>query len=96
MSLIGSVLKNLGISDKDLPKRDLKDWFSEAKNRSLEPEKYIADHPGLDQAVYKVFKGYQQMCIRDRSQRLPEVGGIFVQGEDELCSICLLYTSRCV
>lgn len=60
MSLIGSVLKNLGISDKDLPKRDLKDWFSEAKNRSLEPEKYIADHPGLDQAVYKVFKGYQR------------------------------------
>lgn len=31
MSLIGSVLKNLGISDKDLPKRDLKDWFSEAE-----------------------------------------------------------------
>jgi len=60
MSLIGNVLKSYGISDKELSKRELKDWFSEAKNRSLEPEKYIAENPGLDQAVYKLFKGYQR------------------------------------
>ena len=60
MSLIGNVLKRLGISDKDLPKREIKERISDAKNKSLDPEQYLMDNPYLDEAVIRVFREYQR------------------------------------
>lgn len=60
MSLIGSILKKLGISDKDLPKREIKERISDAKNKSLDPEQYLLDNPYLDEAVIRIFREYQR------------------------------------
>ncbi len=60
MSLIGNILKRLGISDKDLPKREIKERISDAKNKSLDPEQYLLDNPYLDEAVIRVFREYQR------------------------------------
>ena len=60
MSLIGNILKRLGISDKDLPKREIKERISDAKNKSLDPEQYLMDNPYLDEAVIRVFREYRR------------------------------------
>lgn len=60
MSLIGNILKRLGISDKDMPKREIKERISDAKNKSLDPEQYLMDNPYLDEAVLRVFREYQR------------------------------------
>lgn len=60
LSLIGGILKRLEISDKDIPKRELQAHFSDAKNKSLEPEQYLKDNPYLDEAVPRVFRAYQK------------------------------------
>ncbi len=60
MSLIGNILKRLGISDKDMPKREIKERISDAKNKSLEPEQYLMDNPYLDEAVVRIFREYQR------------------------------------
>ena len=60
MSLIGNILKRLGISDNDLPKREIKERISDAKNKSLDPEQYLMDNPYLDEAVIRVFREYQR------------------------------------
>lgn len=59
-ALIGSILKRLGVSDKDVPKRELLAHFSDAKNKSLEPEQHLMDNPYLDEVVPKVFRAYQK------------------------------------
>ena len=60
MSLIGNIIKRLGLSDKDVPKRDIKERISEAKNKSLEPEQYLLDNPYLDETVVRIFREYQR------------------------------------
>lgn len=60
LSLIGGILKRLEISDKDIPKRELQAHFSDAKNKSLDPEQYLKDNPYLDEAVSRVFRAYQK------------------------------------
>ena len=60
MSLIGNILKRLGISDKDLPKREIKERISDAKNKSLDPEQYLMENPYFDEAVIRVFREYQR------------------------------------
>lgn len=60
LSLIGGILKRLEISDKDIPKRELQAHFSDAKNKSLDPEQYLKDNPYLDEAVPRVFRAYQK------------------------------------
>ncbi|MEA4969848.1 MAG: UvrD-helicase domain-containing protein [Candidatus Pelethousia sp.] len=60
LSLIGGILKRLEISDKDIPKRELQAHFSDAKNKSLDPEQYLRDNPYLDEAVPRVFRAYQK------------------------------------
>ncbi len=60
LSLIGGILKRLEISDKDIPKRELQGHFSDAKNKSLDPEQYLKDNPYLDEAVPRVFRAYQK------------------------------------
>ncbi len=58
MSVIGDCLKQLGISDKDMPKREVKERISDAKNKSLDPEAYLLENRHLDKAVIKVYKLY--------------------------------------
>ena len=60
LSLISGILKRLGISDKDIPKRELQFQFSDAKNKTLDPERYLMDNPYLDQSVVRVFRAYQK------------------------------------
>lgn len=59
MNLIGDIIKQLGIADKDLPKREIKERISDAKNKSEDPEQYLKEAQFLDQAVLRVFRRYQ-------------------------------------
>lgn len=59
-SLIAAIMKRLGVNDKDITKRQIKEHISEAKNKSTEPEKFLMDTPYLDESVLKVFREYQR------------------------------------
>lgn len=59
-SLIAAIMKRLGVNDKDITKRQIKEHISEAKNKSTEPEKFLMDKPYLDESVLKVFREYQR------------------------------------
>lgn len=59
-SLIAAIMKRLGVNDKDITKRQIKEYISEAKNKSTEPEKFLMDNPYLDESVLKVFREYQR------------------------------------
>ena len=59
-SLIAAIMKRLGVNDKDITKRQIKEHISEAKNKSTEPEKLLMDNPYLDESVLKVFREYQR------------------------------------
>ena len=59
-SLIAAIMKRLGVNDKDITKRQMKEHISEAKNKSTEPEKFLMDNPYLDESVLKVFREYQR------------------------------------
>ena len=59
-SLIAAIMKRLGVNDKDITKRQIKEHISEAKNKSTEPEKFLMDNPYLDETVLKVFREYQR------------------------------------
>lgn len=59
-SLIAAIMKRLGVNDKDITKRQIKEHISEAKNKSTEPEKFLMDNPYLDKSVLKVFREYQR------------------------------------
>ena len=60
ISLIAAIMKRLGVNDKDITKRQIKEHISEAKNKSTEPEKFLMDNPYLDESVLKVFREYQR------------------------------------
>lgn len=59
-SLIAAIMKRLGVNDKDITKRQIKEHISKAKNKSTEPEKFLMDNPYLDESVLKVFREYQR------------------------------------
>ena len=59
-SLIAAIMKRLGVNDKDITKRQIKEHINEAKNKSTEPEKFLMDNPYLDESVLKVFREYQR------------------------------------
>lgn len=59
-SLIAAIMKRLGVNDKDITKRQIKEHISEAKNKSTESEKFLMDNPYLDESVLKVFREYQR------------------------------------
>ena len=81
-SLIGQILKGMGINEKDIPKRELREQFSDAKNKSLEPEQYLQENPYLDQAVPKVFRAYQK-ALREANA---------LDFDDLLCLVLQLFT----
>lgn len=59
-SFIAAIMKRLGVNDKDITKRQIKEHISEAKNKSTESEKFLMDNPYLDESVLKVFREYQR------------------------------------
>lgn len=63
LKLIADILKNLGISDKAAPKRQLKENISNSKNKSLAPLKYIEENYSDDGITLKVFHQYQKKLM---------------------------------
>lgn len=61
MKLIGDILKELGVSEKSMPKRQFKEMISNAKNHSTDPEQYIIDtaQDSSDMNI-KVYRKYQK------------------------------------
>ncbi len=59
-SLIAAIMKRLGVNDKELTKRQIKEHISEAKNKSTDPERFLMGDPYLDESVLKVFREYQR------------------------------------
>ena len=60
MSLIGNIIKRLGLNEKEIPKREIKEQISDAKNKSLDPAQYLADDLGANDALLRIFREYQK------------------------------------
>lgn len=60
MKVIGDILKDMGMNEKNMPKREMKERISNAKNKSLNPEQFLAetyaDSEGLTLRVYKQYE----------------------------------------
>ncbi len=63
LSVIGEIMKRLGISDKEIPKREIKTKISDAKNKSEDPEQYLMDDSYSDTSVVKIFRLYQKALL---------------------------------
>ena len=42
MKVIGDILKDMGMNEKNMPKREMKERISNAKNKSLNPEQFLS------------------------------------------------------
>jgi len=60
MSLLGNIIKRLGLNEKETPKREYKERISDAKNKSLNPEEYLAELQYRDDTLLRVFREYQR------------------------------------
>ena len=60
MKVVGDILKDMGMSEKNMPKREMKERISSAKNKALDPERYLdetyADSDGLTLRVYRQYE----------------------------------------
>ncbi len=60
MKVIGDILKDMGMNEKNMPKREMKERISNAKNKSLKPEEYLQeayqDSDGLTLRVYRQYE----------------------------------------
>lgn len=64
MKAIGEILKELGISEKAVPKRELKEHISNAKNKSVDPEKYIEENYSDGESItMRVFTKYRKKLM---------------------------------
>lgn len=61
-SLIGHVIKDLNLNDKVFSKKMLSGLFSDAKNRSLTPERYLAEGAQPRQVI-DAFRLYQKRLV---------------------------------
>ncbi len=63
LSLIADILKKMGISDKELPKQEIKARISDAKNKSEDPERYLADDSFSDDSLVKIYRRYEKALL---------------------------------
>ncbi len=60
MKVISDILKNMGMSERNMPKREMKERISSAKNKSLDAGKYLeenySDDGGLTLKVYSAYR----------------------------------------
>ena len=56
--MIGDVLKQMGISDKSMPRREIKEQISDAKNKSDDPFEFLSQD-GMDDTILKIYRLYQ-------------------------------------
>lgn len=63
LKLISDILKNMGISDKAVPKRVIKDNISAAKNKSLDARQYILENYDDDEVTLRVYDAYQKKLM---------------------------------
>ncbi|MDD4075884.1 MAG: UvrD-helicase domain-containing protein, partial [Eubacteriales bacterium] len=63
MSVIGDVIKKMGFSEKEIPKREIKTKISDAKNKSSDPEQYLMDSTFSDNTVLKIYHRYEKALL---------------------------------
>ncbi|HWQ58103.1 MAG TPA: UvrD-helicase domain-containing protein [Clostridia bacterium] len=60
MKVVADILKDMGMSERNMPKREMKERISNAKNKSLDPGKYLeenhADDGGMTLRVYNAYR----------------------------------------
>lgn len=59
MNLITDILKQMGKNDKNVPKREIKEMISDAKNKAQDPVAYLTEN-FADELTIAVFKRYEQ------------------------------------
>ncbi len=59
MNLITDILKQMGKNDKNVPKREIKEMISDAKNKAQDPIAYLNEN-FADELTIAVFKKYEQ------------------------------------
>ena len=64
MSVLSDIIKQMGIDEKELPKRRLKERISDAKNKSLNPIDYLNEDRINGETYAAVYKRYQKR-LRD-------------------------------
>ncbi|MEG1548614.1 MAG: UvrD-helicase domain-containing protein [Clostridia bacterium] len=60
MSLITEIIKTMGLNDKEISKREIKERISDAKNRSSDPKQYLIELAYADDTVIKVYDKYEK------------------------------------
>jgi len=60
MTVVGNIIKEMRLNDKDFPKRYLKERISDAKNKSLNPEEYLAADHFRGDILVKAYRLYQK------------------------------------
>ena len=64
MKVISDILKAMGMSDKNMPKREMKERISNAKNKSLDAGRYIAENYDDGEGLtLRVFQQYQKRLM---------------------------------
>lgn len=64
MKVLSDILKTMGMNDKNMPKREMKERISNAKNKSLDAERYIAEnYDDGDGLTLRVYKQYQKKLM---------------------------------
>lgn len=60
MTVVGNIIKEMRLNDKDFPKRYLKERISDAKNKSLDPEEYLSGDAWRGDTLVKAYRLYQK------------------------------------
>ncbi len=66
MSVISEIIKTLGLDEKEMPKRSIKERISEAKNRSEDPLAFLSE-TYADENVQRIYKLYQKRLAENRA-----------------------------
>ncbi|HOG01108.1 MAG: ATP-dependent DNA helicase PcrA [Firmicutes bacterium ADurb.Bin248] len=60
MKVVSDILKDMGMSERSMPRREMKERISNAKNKSLNPDRYVAEHyaddGGMTAGVYSAYR----------------------------------------
>lgn len=61
LKVIGDILKDMGMNDKNMPKREMKERISNAKNRSLAPEQFLEEtYADSEKLTLRVYRQYEK------------------------------------
>ncbi len=64
VKVITDILKDMGMSERSMPKREMKERISAAKNKSLDPERYLEENHGEDGGLtLRVYHAYRKRLL---------------------------------